>query len=817
MALRQIYSNFWVGLESELPANRPSGSRFLAENSKKLFGYDENELPFEVGGGGNYEEICYQITETSVSAFWTLTTNAGTYQANIDSQGEELNFRVKTITYNGTPYTPPAGQEIFLKKAYFEVNSAEFAADFKSKVEAQFPITLPPVEKILLLTDETNLFPAWDKLVFLDDASATVDYSLMVLEMKAFKLDGTELGGRIAAAGATTLGSLTSIKKGYKFVDLEADTQVIYDLDDNALPTATEIDCPINYNDIVGRPTGFPTSTGVELEGYTESGTRAGADLIVGVGDHDSSNNGNRISIDDGNEEFTLYGSDKIGISPQGSINQAVFVQKSGSSLELKLTDASTANAILTFGDGAGTATLRTLGNISLNQDISGSIFRIRTENAAGSLLERLFVTGRVDVSVAAIMNSNVGINENTPERRLHVKDNAKPALFENDNSISPTFEVVEVRTAAAGSYLYFVDTNTTYINGVQIGSRGDEFAIHTQGIERVRVDEDGNVGIGTNLPDDKLHVNGGNIKLQGTGTVPSAFALIRFYDNINALHGNIGFSGIRFQMINDIASPIQIGDANNNVGIGTPFPNEKLDVAGDARFGDANSADLYNDSVTGFINLRGGTETAIRLHSENHPTWVGAMDFRTSNIQRAIILNSGEFGINTTTPEERLHVNGVIRQETPNDDASINWGIADYHDGTNIANIYYHIKLPYFFQTSPPYNANGGQNHWHLHVTGSSNGADTAIDLRFMGFLFSPNNIFNNSETIAHNNPAAGKGVLGVGSYISPTDNAVVCWFQLEGSNQTRFRVDSMRAGTSGNILSEGEVTIIQSTNAQI
>lgn len=47
---------------------------------------------------------------------------------------------------------------------------------------------------------------------------------------------------------------------------------------------------------------------GASFEGYTESGTRAGGDLVVIIGDYDDSGNGIKIKIDDSNESIDLDG-----------------------------------------------------------------------------------------------------------------------------------------------------------------------------------------------------------------------------------------------------------------------------------------------------------------------------------------------------------------------------------------------------------------------------------------------------------------------------------------------------------------------------
>ena len=62
-----------------------------------------------------------------------------------------------------------------------------------------------------------------------------------------------------------------------------------------------------------GVTTGGGTTTDLH-EGYTDSGTRAGGNLIAAVGDYDDSNNGTKIEIDDSNTQVTINGfTDIIG------------------------------------------------------------------------------------------------------------------------------------------------------------------------------------------------------------------------------------------------------------------------------------------------------------------------------------------------------------------------------------------------------------------------------------------------------------------------------------------------------------------------
>jgi hypothetical protein len=214
------------------------------------------------------------------------------------------------------------------------------------------------------------------------------------------------------------------------------------------------------------------------------------------------------------------------------------------------------------------------------------------------------------------------------------------------------------INGGSSNSLFLSINTNYLYgdVNGVVVLAANNNFRLNTNGSERIRIDSSGNVGIGTTSPGYKLEIN------SGTTNVTSAFkstdnqAWISIQDDdsgtYGALIGTDTDAGNDFVIANQSAQKTFVINSGN-VGIGTTSPGSKLEVAGGA------------DSIVKVL----GTTTAARLdlQTNSYHKFIQTIEsdgrFRlynqTTSSEQLTVLNNGNVGINTTSPEEKLHVIG--------------------------------------------------------------------------------------------------------------------------------------------------------------
>lgn len=208
--------------------------------------------------------------------------------------------------------------------------------------------------------------------------------------------------------------------------------------------------------------------------------------------------------------------------------------------------------------------------------------------------------------------------------------------------------------------------------------------SIRTTGLERIRITDGGNIGIGTASPLSRLAVN-----------VPSGVTPFRTVINGSTkfmVHPNGGVS---------VGSSSQPGVANSIfvsgfTGLGTSTPADRLHVVGNETL-DGNLKFVSGLQSIQFANpgstpapmmymLASGTSNTTRMvlaHSPAFPNWglqyIDATDqfnfIGSGSSKMSINLASGNVGIGTTNPNYKLSVNGAIQAK----EVRVETGWADY------------------------------------------------------------------------------------------------------------------------------------------
>ena len=350
-----------------------------------------------------------------------------------------------------------------------------------------------------------------------------------------------------------------------------------------------------------------------------------------------------------------------------GTTSPSAFCHTSGAGVGFKHTNGSVTMQMYTDG----TNSVQTANSIFFFQTTGANPFIISTNTT-----ERL----RVDAT------GNVGIGTSGPTAKLDVRSavasgaNADVAYFMNPASnVGSSAATIKIgATTVTSRFAYVQALVSSGVNGHSLC-----FGTNANGAtptEKMRIDDAGNVGIGTTSPDANLTVNGAASFAAGTALLPSI-----------ARAGDLN-TGLWFPAADTIAAStagserMRIDSAGNFL-IGSFSTLGKFGVYGDA----VNFSPIADSSANGIgccilgNNVAIGTSSLAKLYMTGaNAAHAGALDLRAGSVvessinmyavsaAQTVFLGSsatannyimGNVGIGTTSPTEKLQVNGNIKQ----------------------------------------------------------------------------------------------------------------------------------------------------------
>jgi hypothetical protein len=327
-----------------------------------------------------------------------------------------------------------------------------------------------------------------------------------------------------------------------------------------------------------------------------------------------------------------------------------------------------------TQGDAAAAVTKKTQAvTVTAHDGQDGQV-----TSTAGALTFRTgdLFSGKEKEQMRVTPEGRVGIGTDKPEATLDVAGTirARGGIQFEDGTVLTSAGAVKASGAKSGvSAAAAADIVTANAAGT---GTADRVAKWTDGAgtlgDSAITESGGNIGIGTNSPQDKLHLSGGGIRVEGSGaqtlniaptSAPSVVNGVDLRSNtggdirIGAFNGNNTFGGAAFQLFSD-SNPFYPGqvyfDAGNNpnaalifrsgygaaevmrikkngsVGIGTPNPSQRLEVAGNFKISGAGNGLVFPDGsiMTTASGVAGSTPSGTSIVTAvNDPATAGLIN----------------------------------------------------------------------------------------------------------------------------------------------------------------------------------------------
>ena len=373
----------------------------------------------------------------------------------------------------------------------------------------------------------------------------------------------------------------------------------------------------------------------------------------------------------------TIIGSNNLVINDSGGVGIGTGYDPTlygKLAVHTSATASSTQKVLAMVNDSAvDNARLRIAGYYSTTNTVQTAIDFV--QNALNNLQSKIIFSthngSSIQERVIIDSSGNVGVGTTSPAATLHV------ASLKTAPSTA-SIKVSANSTSGAGTNEASIDLAITGVSGAEVSQKiksvynsgyelqtqyQDRVAWRNQTSETMCLNSSGFLGIGTTTPTEKLHVSG-VLRLDGAAA-PAPDSGTRFW-----MEGGFGTRydgyGHRFDVCNGTTRTEALRITNIGwVGIGTASPQSFLHLS------------RSNNDVQIILETTGGNsqyDQSIQFKDAGSTWFVGNRYItgnehsfgvgRTTSKDDFVISSTGNIGIGTTTPSEKLHVSANARIE---------------------------------------------------------------------------------------------------------------------------------------------------------